>query len=172
MFSSLLGMPSNSKDEAVTSCSMTHMGYSDPEKVELLSSMEWIKFSDLRRWVVANRPLQFSVVSNRSSIRLEYRNIPRVSNILGARFPQTLHVLIDGTVIGREIAKLLASMDVPDRSMNKEHQFIDVSDAKRAYDMAWVSLGAILGVTDLDALASYGVFGRRTFEKAYSLRWT
>lgn len=94
------------------------------------------------------------------------------------RFPDDLFVHLDNDALKLWFEQLLHALDMPDRMMERDRTAVvditsvtTVTDAKRAFDIAFSRLAEIVRSVDIGVLNKYGVYDRLTFEKTFGLSW-
>jgi hypothetical protein len=144
-------------------------------KHRLLVAQAWCSYSDFCRFVASHQFLGFHVVANRNRVREAYANLRGPAPFSStARFPDDFFVALGGP-LRTYFEQLLCAIDIPDhimeRNASNELGINSLSDAKRAYDIAFQRLATVSVEVEQMKLAANGVYCRETFESAYSLEW-
>lgn len=139
--------------------------------VKLLQRHAWCTLTDLSDFVRAFQFVGFHVHANRRRVADAYQMLRAHAPFkVDVRFPDEFYVHLDGPVTVW-FEQLLTSLDLPDRQMEREGSHFNNNDAKRAFDVAFSRLAAVVRSVDVETLAKEHIYDRETFEATYHLQW-
>nr|UDL14012.1 MAG: hypothetical protein [Xiangshan martelli-like virus 3] len=152
-----------------------------PRRVANMRRGAWCTLDDLWRFVDDNQHIGFHIRSNRQKLVEAYSALRQGAPFSRTqRFPENeTWVHLDSMKISQEINQVLNACDLPDRLIEKgktssteEMGMSSLSDAKRAFEMAFRKLWTYLRVVEESELMDVGIYEREYFESAFGLLWT
>ncbi|KAG7196839.1 hypothetical protein KM043_016461 [Ampulex compressa] len=159
-----------------------------PLNVKIMMKHGWTSYDDFARFVNTYRHVGFHVKHNRDQIRVAAEGLRGPAPYARrTRFEEDdFFVHLGNDVLDGHLSQVLTAMDLPDRmsersgvrsfasdgSSASDTQFRNLSDAKRAFDVAFAKLAGLLRLTDPKTMVASGIYCRETFEAEFQLEWT
>nr|WPR18882.1 MAG: coat protein [Virgaviridae-like virus 7] len=167
-------------------------GYAPYERpMRFIAMRRWTTYEQFCSWLFNINVSSFYINEHRNAIRKDWYSMAKSAPFAQARrFPVVPWVNMEDGNLSAIVGKLLASLDMPTRLIERESGkgtksspetatalsstfdgITNVSDAKRAFDVCVGELRALAYSQDWKKLQFTGIYDREMFESHFGLTW-